>query len=204
VLVCFRINLVYPTFRLFVQTAANGRFPLQTPDAALGAKVRISDNAKKLLYQYYVATEKKQVADGELANVRPYASKTAEQAARIAGVMTLWADPNATEITADTMADGINLAQYSLSEAVRLVNAAVISQKFGEAEQIKEWLNKSWSHDEILPRDILQHGPNALQESEKINSALTLLKKYGWLVLLPEGTVIRGKKRKKAYRIVRS
>jgi len=45
-----------------VQTAANGRFPLLTPDAAIGAKVRIGLillKNSKILQSYFFAIEVK-------------------------------------------------------------------------------------------------------------------------------------------------
>ena len=59
-----------------------------------------------------------------LAHVTGYASKAAEQAARIAGVLTLWRDLNAAEVAASDMANAITLAQFYLGEAARLADAA--------------------------------------------------------------------------------
>ncbi len=163
----------------------------------------LSDGAKQLLQQYYYNTEKAQAPDGDLSRVRPYASKSTEQAARIAGVLTLWKNPNATEITAETMAHGIELAQFYLSEASRLADAAVISVGIERAELLKKWLLERWDKEYILPTNIIQNGPNSLRESPLVEDAIHILEEHGWLVKLPLGTVIEDKARKVAYRIVR-
>ncbi|MCP4182432.1 MAG: DUF3987 domain-containing protein [Hyphomicrobiales bacterium] len=193
------------TFGVKLRTLVETSLPLRegTMNELEPPHLRFSNDAKELLLQYYEITEKDQAPDGKLAHVRPYASKTAEQAARIAGVMTLWTDPNATKITADTMANGIELAQYYLSEVERLVDAAIISEKVVQAELLKKWLTESWPDEYILPRDIIRKGPNSLRESEKAKSAISLLEKHGWLLRLAPGTIIRDKKRKEAYQIVR-
>jgi len=61
----------------------------------------------------------------------------------------------------------------------------------------------SWPHGDVLPGDILQHGPNALRERKALSGPLSMLVKAGHLVLLEPGTIIRGGARKEAYRIVR-
>jgi hypothetical protein len=167
-------------------------------------QLALSEDARELLTQYYEQTEREQVSDGELAHVRAYASKSAEQAARIAGVLTLWENQHATEVNATTMAQGISLAQFYLSEASRLADSAVISLDIERAELLRKWLLDKWHEPEILPREILRYGPNSLRESPTARAAISLLVQHGWLVALPEGVLIRGNNRKEVYQIVRS
>ncbi|WP_443137024.1 DUF3987 domain-containing protein [Mameliella sp. AT18] len=87
---------------------------------------------------------------GDLANVTGYARKAAEQAARIAGVLTLWRDLDAPAVTAPDMGDGIALAQFYLSEAVRLADAATVSQEIDRAEALRKWLLESWEHSDVM------------------------------------------------------
>ena len=55
-------------------------------------RLPLSDGARELLRQYYETVEREQATGGDLEQVRPFASKAPEQAARIAAVLTLWAD----------------------------------------------------------------------------------------------------------------
>ena len=168
----------------------------------LGA-LKLSDGARESLLRYYEATEKAQAANGEFANVRPYASKSAEQAARLAGVLTLWQQPNAQEVSPETMADAVLLAKFYLSEAKRLVDAAVISEEIDRAEMLRKWLIEKWGKDHLLPSDVVRYGPNSLREMPKAKSAMKLLESNGWLVRLPDNSEIRGKHRRVAYLIER-
>lgn len=69
---------------------------------------------------------------------------------------------------------------------------------------MRKWLLEIWPEGEILPRDVVRLAPvRALRESPKARAALALLEKHGWLVLLPEGTIVRGAARKEAFQIVR-
>lgn len=164
----------------------------------------LSEGARELLTQYYENTESEQAAGGSLAHVRAYASKSAEQAARIAGVLTLWENQSAQSIDTRTMAQGVQLAQFYLSEASRLADEAMVSLEIERAEMLRKWLLDTWGEADILPREIMRKGPNSLRESPVTKSTIKLLVQHGWLVALPEGSLIRGSARKEAYRIVRS
>jgi len=160
--------------------------------------------ARALLVGFSDAIEAAQAKGGDLAHMTGYASKAAEQAARIAGVLTLWRDLDAPAVTAQDMADAITLAQFYLSEAARLADAATISADIDRAEALRKWLLESWPEPEVLTRDVLRLAPiRALRESPKARAAIALLESHGWLVPLDPGAMVRGAARKEAWRIVR-
>jgi hypothetical protein len=166
-------------------------------------RLPLAPAAGDLLGRFYDAIETEQRPGGDLAHVTAHASKAAEQAARIAGVLTLWRDLDADAVEADAMAHGIDLAQFYLSEAARLADAAAVSEDVDRAERLRRWLLDTWPEPEILPGDVLQRAPiQALRESPAARAALSFLVKHGWLVALPPGTMVRGKARREAYRIV--
>lgn len=171
----------------------------------------LSGDASELLYSYYCATETAQRAGGRLEHVRPFASKSAEQAARIAGVLTLWADLGAQEVSGATMRDAVNLAEFYLSEARRLAEAATITDRVEQAEHLRKWILEAWpgraeqlsrSQGTILPSDIVQYGPNAFRETPKAKALLGIIADHGWLQQLEAGAVVDGASRNLAYRIV--
>lgn len=164
----------------------------------------ISSDAHTLLAGFADANEAAQAPGGDLAHITGTASKAAEQAARIAGVLTLWADLDAGAVKAETMADAIDLAQFYLSEASRLASAATVSAEIDKAEALRKWLLESWPHPEVMTRDVVRLGPNPLRESPRARAALGILEKHGWLVRLDAGAVVRGAARAEAWRIVRS
>ena len=110
------------------------------------------------------------------------------------------------------MQDAIELAQFYLSEANRLLEAATVSQEIELAETLRRWLLDSWpdiAQSEgrdpatIVPRDIAWKGPNALRVTDTAKKMLAILERHGWLILLDKGHVIDGQARQLAYRIVR-
>lgn len=132
-----------------------------------------------------------------------FASKAAEHAARIAGVLALWRDLDAQHVTEEDMGNGIELAQFYLTEAVRLADAAKVSLETVNAEKLRVWLIEKWGQAEVLPGDVVQHGPPPLRDTKKAKAAIAYLVQHGWLVALEPGTIVRGKPRRAAYRIVR-
>ncbi len=163
----------------------------------------LSDAARAMLVRFSDAVEAAQAPGGDLAQVPGYASKAAEQACRIAGVLTLWRDLNAPDVQADDMGNGMALAQFYLGEASRLADAATVSAENDRAEKLRKWLLTDWTEAEVLVRDVVQYGPNPLRETPKARAALGLLEKHGWLAPLDPGTVVRGAARKEAWRIVK-
>jgi hypothetical protein len=164
----------------------------------------LSAKARELLLRFADTIELAQAPGGDLAHVAPAASKTAEQACRIAGVLTLWRDLNAAEVSLADMAAGVELAQFYLGEAARLADAAAVSAEIDRAERLRRWLLESWPEADVLVRDVLRLAPiRALRESPAARAALRLLEAHGWIDALPPGTVVRGAFRKEAWRIVR-
>jgi len=165
--------------------------------------LRLAAGARELLVRFADAIEAAQAPGGDLSHVTPHASKAAEHACRIAGVLALWGDLDAVEVTPANMARGIALAQFHLTEAARLADAATVSAETDKAEKLRRWLLESWPHDEITSAEVVNKGPNPLREAAKAHAALGMLERHGWIVPLDPGAVVRGKARKAAWRIVR-
>ena len=100
------------------------------------------------------------------------------------------------------MESGVALEKLYLSEASRLASAAVVSAEIDNAEKLRLWLLERWHKPEVLVRNVVQLGPNALRETPKARAALGLLEKHGWLFTLEAGTVVRGSARNEAWKII--
>lgn len=175
-------------------------------------ELHLAPDARALLVAFADTIEREQRTGASLAHVTGFASKSAEQAVRIAGVLTLWGDLMAPAIPVQTMANGIVLAQFYLAEAVRLSDTALISTETAQAEALRLWLLDRWPEQAqrldrdpatITPKDAMQYGPNALREAKTARKLMAVLADSGWLVELPDGPVIGGMTRKLAYQIVR-
>jgi hypothetical protein len=83
-----------------------------------------------------------------------------------------------SETTVADMGNGIDLAQFHLSEAVRLADAATVSVEIDRAEALRKWMLDGWTEPEIMVRDVVRLGPNALRESPEASAALALLERH--------------------------
>ncbi|NAZ38159.1 YfjI family protein [Rubellimicrobium sp. CFH 75288] len=180
--------------------------PLSDPETRelVPRRLPLSREARSLLVRFSDDVEARQAPGCDLAHVTGYASKAAEQAARIAGVLTLWGDLNAYEVGEPMMVRGITLADFYLSEAARLAKGAAMAPELEQAERLRRWLVEAWREPDIVPSDILRHAPiRALRDRPTARKVAALLVEAGWLVPLEAGTIVRGRSRREAFRIVR-
>lgn len=167
-------------------------------------RLTLSPAAREALIAFSDAVERSQAPGGECEQVRGHASKAAEQACRIAGVLTLWADLSAPEVPAAAMANGIALARFYLSEAQRLAGMAAMSDSVAKAEDLRLWmLSGSWGKPWLTVTDAMQRGPNRLRERDAVTKAIAMLFEAGWLEPMPQGTVLDGKARRHSWKIIR-
>ncbi|MFC0246609.1 YfjI family protein [Falsochrobactrum ovis] len=193
-------------FTLRLKQILETPLPMDEKTRALNPRLlKLSEDARGVLIQFADRIETAMQKGGKYAHITGYASKAAEQAARIAGVLTLWDDLEAKEVSGINMVHGTTLAEFYLDEALRLSDAAVISQETANAEELRKWLIEKWQHAEILPNEVVQFAPKrSMRERPTANKAIKVLVEYGWLIPLEKGVFIRDKARKEAYRIVRN
>jgi hypothetical protein len=160
----------------------------------------LSPEARGVLVDFARAVETAQAPGGAFEGARAFASKTAEHAARIAAVMTIFADPDAAEVTAETEADAVTLATFHANEASRLAGTAVIPQEVADAERMRPWLLDKWGEPCISAAIATQRGP--FKDTPRNRKALQLLERHGWIAPAP-GALVDGKPRREAWRIVR-
>lgn len=158
--------------------------------------------ARALYVKFANEIEKEMGGKGKLATTKAFASKLPENAARLAGVLSLIEHPDAYEISEHTLADAIQLAQFYLSEAMRLIASGSVDPKLRQAEQLLEWLAGQDS-DIIALRSIYQFGPNSIRQASKAREIMSILGDHGWVAEIKDGAQIDGKFCREAWRIVR-
>lgn len=174
-------------------------------DRTLGVELDalpFTPDARALYVDFANAIERELGPRGSLAMARPFASKLPEHAARMAGTLTLIANPQASTVEAATLASAIDLAKYYLSETLRLIASGAIDPELRLAETLREWL-QSRPGTMIGLRDIYRLGPNAIRQADKARRAMAILVEHGWARPLPDGAEIEGQCHKEAWGIVR-
>jgi hypothetical protein len=165
--------------------------------------LKLDKAARTALIQYADEIETESGRGGAFAHISGAAAKSAEQAARIAAVLTLWGDLSAEDVPFATMINAIELARFYLLEASRLSSASTISAEISSAEKLRLWLLSDWPEADVAKVEVMNRGPGCCREAGKAEAACAMLERHGWLVPNPEGFQLRGKARRHSWRIVR-
>ncbi len=157
--------------------------------------------ARKRLIHYYNDVEGHQRPNGPLRDISAFASKSAEQVARIAGVLTLVENPQASTVSDHTMHNATLLGNHFLTEAVRLIDEAATSVEIQQAEMLRKWLCDTWTHPAIAIREAMQFGPNCLRDNQTLKALFGLLEENDWIRKLQHGAKINGRHCSTAWQI---
>lgn len=122
--------------------------------------LHMSDDAAALWIEFYNAVEADQADGKPLSAARAFASKAAEHAARIAGIVQIVENPMATEVTASTMAGAIEVTVFYISEHLRLTGAGIDDRRYGLLRMLAEWMQ---SRGTVPHSDVLQRAPNPIR-----------------------------------------
>ncbi|WP_185803374.1 DUF3987 domain-containing protein [Pontivivens nitratireducens] len=134
------------------------------------------------------------------ADISSFAAKAPEHACRIAALMTLYEDQEATEICKEAMENAIGIVKYHLGQFKYLCVAGTNEETVTHAQKLLDWLKSNLVPGSGFATDlILQKGPVRTRNQKSMDQALPILIEHGWVAKLPEGTVVDGKKRRRAY-----
>lgn len=155
--------------------------PLQIdPDNALQPHLlQLAPDAKQLWIEGYNAIERELGPFGEFADVGDVASKSADNAARIAGLLHLYQHGLVGRVTADEMRCGLALALWHLNESKRYFTKAKTDEKTLLAARLEQWLVTyciEHQTDHIPRAYVLQHCPiRALRKAAALDDMIKTL-----------------------------
>jgi hypothetical protein len=163
----------------------------------------LSEEAKSEYAAFVNKIEKRMASNGgDLYEVRGLVNKMPEQALRMAGVLTLVRDMEATEIGQEELHHGVELAEFYTAEALRLYSAGVIDPDLLLAEQVMEWVLNIWGQPLISLPDLYQRGPKAIRDRKMAKGIMTILEEHGHLRRIEGGAVVDGKRRREVYEVI--
>jgi putative DNA primase/helicase len=137
--------------------------------------------AEALWIEAYDDVELRQAPGNDLAGVTAWAGKFGEHTARIAGVITMANDANATAIDDDTMLGAIQVADFYLGEHLRLMGQSVERLR---AERLRILLDFMHGRGPRVPHaDVLQYVTRSVRKlrADGINPLLHELAARGYI-----------------------
>jgi Protein of unknown function (DUF3987) len=166
-------------------------------------KVRLSDDARDLLVDFYNRVEAASREGQAFEYMTGFAAKAPEMAARIAGVQTVFSDENAVEIPLESMKNGIRMMEWYLSEMHRISDTGRPSTDLCEAEDLRLWLVTKWHEEFIDKRTMMKNGPGYLRDGDTLSRCVQKLEEHGWLVKGSGRQVVGGANSKTFWRVER-
>jgi hypothetical protein len=136
----------------------------------------------------------------ELHEIAGFANKLPEHAARMAGVLQVFDDPDAEEMELDYLQRGIEIAEFYASEALRLQSASRIGVELRDAERLRVWLTERWPEPYVTVRVIQRGGPGSMREKERIEKLMDVLERHHWVAKV-SGVTVEGKPVRAAWEI---
>jgi hypothetical protein len=163
--------------------------------------MRLSEEAKRAWVAFYNYVEAAQKNGGALESIRGFASKIAENAVRITGVLHMMEEGDAAkEISQDAMERGIEIAQHYLDEALRLRLAAHTDPQLRLAQRAVEWIMLQPGGMFCLP-DLYQFGPCQIITAGAARKIVEILEDHALLERLAGAHEINGRKRREVWRL---
>lgn len=141
----------------------------------------LSPQAKVAWIAFHDRIEAGMATDGLLENLRDVGGKAAENAARIAGVLTIVDNPDATIVEAEQMEAGCEVMAWYVNEALRLLDAWRLPPSLRNARRLRDWLKAKGKREASLS-EIMQYGPYAIRRKKEAEAALTALVEHGYVV----------------------
>lgn len=188
------------------QLAAILRMPAQTaigdPRHLTPRRMEMDAGAIAAFRAYADICEAKLGKGREWAAIKPFGSKAAEHAARMAAVIGLFHDPDMRTLDAAMFERGRLLADFYAGEALRLHGAAVIDAPLYEADALRRWLADT-GESVVALATIYQRGPAGLRTAAKAREACQTLQEHGWLRKLEAGADIDGARHREAWEVLR-
>jgi hypothetical protein len=157
-------------------------------------------SAKRLWVAFHDHVEHQLGDEKPLAPIRGFGNKAAEQALRIAGVLTLITNIEAQEVDRAHMQAGLVLVQFYLTEALRLVDTGGTEPDLLLAEKLLAWARQ---YPYIYPLKIYQYGPNGIRDKQTAMRLAHLLEEHGWLVRVEGGMELDGAPRREVWKVWR-
>lgn len=169
--------------------------------ASASAVLSLSTGARGELIDFFNEVEAELIR-GKYQKIRGFATRSIEQATRLAGIISLFDDIQATEVSKDAAVSARELMCFYLDEFAFLLNLGKMEKDFSQAGQLGAWMARQYGaggvgHD----KDVSQFAPAAFRKKGDRQEAMAALVDHRWIEMLPAGEIVDGVKRQEAFRV---
>lgn len=147
----------------------------------------LSVEAKRLWIEYHDSVEAELMSGGELYDVRDVASKSADNAARLAAIFQRL-EGDSPEISPENLSRASRIALWHLSEARRFFGEMAVPQVFSDAIRLDSWILEECRKSQlksVSARDAQRLGP--IREHGRLQDAIGVLDELSRARLVKNG-----------------
>jgi hypothetical protein len=145
--------------------------------------IAVTGAARQAWHDFAVRTERRQAKGQPYEAISGYAGKAAEEAARIAAIFTLFANPNADVVELDAMQAGIALADWHCGEWLRICDLVEPDPEMKLAVRLFEWLKEHYQpKDSFTARDVYTGKACGITTRGPADRLLKVLETHGLVV----------------------
>lgn len=146
--------------------------------------VGFDPSAQRAWVAFHDEVEEQQGGEAAYCGIRDVASKAADNAARLACCLHVFAGDPSQPIGLSSVEGACSLVRWYLDEAVRFGRTADAAPELADAQMLEEWLarevnerNRTGGTPSVSLNDVRRKGPNKLRQahSRKLDDALELL-----------------------------
>lgn len=177
------------TFNSRLTLILNRPAPIDENGALTPAMLQMSPDAKAHWIAFHNAIESELLTGRELYDVRDVASKTADNAARLAALFHTFTG-SIGPIDLDAMESGGQIAAWHLSEARRFLGELAMPLELANPARLESWMLdycQRENTDSVPTRQIQQFGPGGLREKATFTEAIKELADLGRARLVQDG-----------------
>jgi len=149
----------------------------------------LAPDAKAAWVAFHDAIEAELSTGKELYDVRDVASKTADNAARLAALFHVFTG-SIGPIDIEPMESGARITAWNLSEARRFLGELAMPAELANPARLESWMVaycKRENTDKVPTREIQQFGPGGLRDKDTFIKAVSELAELGRARLIQDG-----------------
>lgn len=189
------------TYNTIINKLLDKELPLQERED-MGLKpacITLENDAKAAWIEFANQIELRQKEGGDLYPIKGFASKAAEHAARISGVLALFESPESTTINLQVLNGGIAILHYYIAEALRLFHAASDDQELLLAQKVFDWGMQQGGI--VALADLYRLGPNAVRDKKTATKMMSILEEHNRAKRINGGAEVHGNHRRDVWKL---
>lgn len=172
------------SFNLVIKRMLDRYLPMNFNNILSPELIEMTEDAKELWINFYNTIEQSLGANGELYNVRDLASKSADNAARLAALFQFFEniEHNSSNVLSPITEDNIfrasRIIAWHLNEAVNFFSERTVPEEVQNAIKLEKWLvsrTKKYGEKCFPTTLILQKGPTCVRKRESLDNAISVL-----------------------------